>query len=45
MFSMSGFDSAEDREQSKAVGFLAHFRKPFAFEEVVQTIEKSVAVR
>lgn len=45
MFSMSGFGSEEDREQSKAVGFLAHFRKPFAFEEVVHTIEKSVVVR
>jgi len=45
MFSMSGFDSREDREQSKAVGFLDHFRKPFVFDEVVQIIENFAAAR
>lgn len=45
MFSMSGFDSREDREQSKAVGFLDHFRKPFVFDEVLQIIENYAAVR
>lgn len=45
MFSMSGFDSREDREQSKEVGFLDHFRKPFVFDEVVQIIENFAAYR
>lgn len=45
MFSMSGFDSREDRERSNAVGFLDHFRKPFAFDEVLQIIENYAAVR
>jgi Response regulator containing CheY-like receiver, AAA-type ATPase, and DNA-binding domains len=45
MFSMSGFDSREDREQSRAVGFLDHFRKPFIFDEVLQIIENFAACR
>jgi len=43
MFSMSGLDAPEDRAQSKAVGFIAHFGKPFIFDEMIQTIERAAA--
>jgi CheY-like chemotaxis protein len=40
LFSMSGLDDLSDREQSQKAGFLAHFKKPILFDEMIHIMER-----
>ena len=42
LFAISGYGQEEDREQSRAAGFDAHFVKPVDLDEIVRAVESAV---
>jgi signal transduction histidine kinase/CheY-like chemotaxis protein len=40
LVAVSGYGQAEDRERSRAAGFVAHLVKPFTYEELARTLAR-----